>query len=117
MELSMVTGAVTTGEGNVGVWWIPIGLATWLGASVVAALFIGPALRRGSEAREALDQQLKDIPDGYEPFQDEWQAVPAPQGAGSGQPSRGGSVNLRVPPPSDGAAPYTLKRNSTGSRF
>jgi hypothetical protein len=96
---------------------VPIGLAAWFGVAVVAALCVGPALRRGSEARKALDQQLKDMPDGYEPFQDEQQAVPAPRGTGAsgGQPSRGRPVSLRVPPPSDGAEPYTLKRNSTTS--
>jgi hypothetical protein len=70
----------------VGLWWVPIGLAAWFGVAVVAALFIGPALRRSSEAREALERQLTDMP-----------------------------VSLRVPPPSDGADPYTLKRNSTTS--
>jgi hypothetical protein len=107
------------GGGNVGLWWVPIGLAAWFGVAVVAALFIGPALRRSSEAREALEQQLKDMPDGHEPSQDEWQTMPAQRGpgAGDGQPSRGRPMSLQVPPPSDGADPYTLKRNSTESRF
>jgi hypothetical protein len=101
----------------VGLWWVPIGLAAWFGVAVVAALFIGPALRRGSEAREALEQQLKDIPDGYEPSQDERQALPGQRdpGAGEGQPARGRPASPRVPQPSDGANPYTLNRNSTTS--
>jgi hypothetical protein len=106
------------GGGNVGLWWVPIGLAAWFGVAVVAALFIGPALRHSSEAREALEQQLKDMPDGYETSQDERQAFPGQRGLGAsdGQPSRGHPASARVPAPSDGADPYRLKRNSTRSR-
>jgi hypothetical protein len=105
------------GGGNVGLWWVPIGLAAWFGIAVAIALFIGPALRRGSEAREALDQQLRDLPDEHEPFQDEQQASPASRGTGASgvKPPRARSASLRVPSPSDGADPYTLKRNSTTS--
>jgi hypothetical protein len=101
----------------VGLWWVPIGLAAWFGVAVAAALFIGPALRRGSEARKALEQQLNDMPDGYEPSQDEQQVFPAPRGRGASdsQPSRGRPVSPQVPSPSDGVDPYTLKRNSTTS--
>ena len=43
----MVTGVVTIiGGGNVGLWWMPIGLVAWFGVAVVAALCIGPVLRR-----------------------------------------------------------------------
>jgi hypothetical protein len=106
------------GGGNVGLWWVPIGLAAWFGVAVVAALFIGPALRRSSEAREALEQQVKDMPDGYEPSQDEWQALPEQRGSGASdsQPSRGRQASPQVPAPSDGADPYTVNRKSAGSR-
>jgi hypothetical protein len=86
----------------VGVWWVPIVLAAWFLVAIAAALCIGPVLRRSSEAREALDQQLRDMPDGHESSQDERRSSSA-------------SLSLRVPPPSDGTNPYTLKRNSTTS--
>ena len=46
-------------------WWVPIGLAAWLLASVVIALCIGPVLRRSSQIRESLDQQFAETSDGY----------------------------------------------------
>jgi hypothetical protein len=46
-------------------WWVPIGLAAWLLASVVVALCIGPVLRRSSQIRESLDQQFAETPDGH----------------------------------------------------
>jgi hypothetical protein len=98
----------------VGLWWVPISLAAWFGVAVVAALFIGPALRRSSEAREALEQQVKDMPDGYEPSQDEWQALPGQRGPGAsdGQPARRRPASPRVPVPSDGADPYPVTGTS-----
>lgn len=60
-------------------WWVPIGLAAWFLVSIVAALCIGPVLRRSSQAREPLDQELEDqefeeLPDNREPPQDEREA-------------------------------------------
>jgi hypothetical protein len=39
-------------------WWIPIGLAAWLAVSVAVALWLGPALRRCSQARKTLDRRV-----------------------------------------------------------
>ena len=60
-------------------WWVPIGLAAWFLVSIVAALCIGPVLRRSSQAREPLDQELEDqepeeLLDNREPPQDEREA-------------------------------------------
>ena len=46
-------------------WWVPIGLAAWFLASVVIGLWIGPVLRRSSEIRESLDQQVAEISGGH----------------------------------------------------
>ena len=46
-------------------WWVPIGLAAWLLASVVIALCVGPVLRRSSQVREALDQLPAAMSDGH----------------------------------------------------
>jgi hypothetical protein len=46
-------------------WWVPIGLAVWFLASVVTGLCIGPVLRRSSQIRESLDQQVAEISDGH----------------------------------------------------
>jgi hypothetical protein len=118
MELVMVTGVVTIiGGGNVGLWWMPIGLAAWFGVAVVAALCIGPVLRRSSEARRALDQQLRDLSGGPEPYRDERPAVPASRGSGmSGAESPARSAGPQVPPPSDGADSYASKRSPTRFR-
>jgi hypothetical protein len=96
----------------VGLWWVPIVLVTWFGVAIVAALCIGPVLRRGSEARNALDRQLVGMGE-YEPSRDEPRAPAA---------SRGGQPTGHLPPScplghagpatSDGAD-STLKRNST----
>jgi hypothetical protein len=58
-------------------WWVPIGLAAWFLVSIVVALCIGPVLRRSSQAREPLDQELEDveqIAEKREPPQDEREA-------------------------------------------
>jgi flagellar biosynthesis/type III secretory pathway M-ring protein FliF/YscJ len=60
-------------------WWVPIGLAAWFLVSIVAALCIGPVLRRSSQAREPLDQELEDqelkeLSEDREPPQDEREA-------------------------------------------
>jgi hypothetical protein len=51
-----------------------IGLAAWILVSIVVALCIGPVLRRSSQAREPLDQELEDLSDNREPPQDEREA-------------------------------------------
>jgi hypothetical protein len=38
-------------------WWVLIGLVAWFAVSVAVGLFLGPVLRRSSQAREALDAQ------------------------------------------------------------
>ena len=43
-------------------WWVPIGLAAWFLVALAIALFIGPVLRRSSQAREALEQHLRESP-------------------------------------------------------
>ena len=64
----MTSGAMGSGAGGVrdatpacrevdmDWWWIPVGLAAWLAVSVAVALWLGSALRRCSQAREARDQ-------------------------------------------------------------
>lgn len=44
-------------------WWVPIGLAAWFLVALGIGLFIGPVLRRSSQAWEALDQQRGKIPE------------------------------------------------------
>ena len=46
-------------------WWVPIGLAAWFVVAVVMALCIGSVLRRSSQTRESLDQQLGEISGGH----------------------------------------------------
>jgi len=36
-------------------WWVPVGLAAWLGVSLTVALLLAPVLKRSTQAREALD--------------------------------------------------------------
>ena len=55
-------------------WWVTIGLAAWFLVSIVAALCIGPVLRRSSQAREPLDQELEELSDNREPPRDEREA-------------------------------------------
>jgi hypothetical protein len=45
-----------------GWWWVPIGLAVWLGVSLTVALFVAPVLRRSTQAREALDVREGETP-------------------------------------------------------
>ena len=40
-------------------WWVPIGLAAWFGVALAVGLALGPVLRRSSQAREALDAQMR----------------------------------------------------------
>jgi hypothetical protein len=43
-------------------WWLPIGLVAWFALAVAVGLWLGPVLRRGSQAREALDRQAVQQP-------------------------------------------------------
>jgi len=43
-------------------WWVLIGLAAWFLVALGISLFIGPVLRRSSQAWQAIDQQLGEIP-------------------------------------------------------
>jgi hypothetical protein len=47
-------------------WWVPIGLAAWSGASLAVGLWLGPVLRRASQAREALDAQTGETLAGHQ---------------------------------------------------
>jgi hypothetical protein len=100
------------GGGSVDLWWVPIGLAIWFGVAVVAALFIGPVLRRSSEDRKALDQQLRDLSGGPPTVPGQRQAARG-TGASDAEPPRARSASPGVPPPSDGAGPYPSKQPST----
>jgi hypothetical protein len=55
-------------------WWVPIGLGAWFLVAAVMGLCIGSVLRRSSQTRESLDQQLRKIPGGEESPRDERQA-------------------------------------------
>ncbi len=56
-------------------WWVPIGLAAWFLVALAIALCLGPVLRRSSQAREAVDQQLGETPnEPHEPPGDQRQA-------------------------------------------
>ena len=53
--------AVHRGETDVNAWWrVPIGFAAWLGVSLVVGLWLGPAFKRSSQAREALDPHTEE---------------------------------------------------------
>jgi hypothetical protein len=52
-------------------WWVPIGLVAWSGVSLAVGLWLGPVLRRASQAREALDTLMRETLAGHqEPPQD-----------------------------------------------
>jgi hypothetical protein len=36
-------------------WWVPTGLIAWFGVSPAVGVWLGPVLRRCSQARDALD--------------------------------------------------------------
>jgi hypothetical protein len=40
-------------------WWVLIGLAAWLGASLAVGLWLGPFFRHCSQTRKALDAQAR----------------------------------------------------------
>jgi hypothetical protein len=73
-------------------WWVPIGLAAWFLVAVVIGLCIGPVLRRSSQVRESLDQQVAEISDGYGSPGDE-------RDASQGWPSTGAGGSKPVPAP------------------
>ena len=55
--------ACATEEGNMDLWWwVLIGVAAWFLVALGIAVCIGPVLRRSSQAWEAIDQQLGEIP-------------------------------------------------------
>ena len=43
-------------------WWVLIGLAAWFLVALGISLYVGPVLRRSSQALEAIDQQLGEVP-------------------------------------------------------
>jgi len=45
-------------------WWLLIGLIAWFAVSVAVGLWLGPVLRHCSQAREALDAHVGEIPAG-----------------------------------------------------
>jgi hypothetical protein len=47
-------------------WWVPIGLIAWCGVSPAVGLWLGPILRRCSQARDALDARESGTPAGRE---------------------------------------------------
>ena len=40
-------------------WWVPTGLVAWFAVSVAVGLWLGPVLRRCSQAREALELEAR----------------------------------------------------------
>ncbi len=52
-------------------WWVGIGLVAWFGVALAVGLLLGPVLSGASQAREALDAQLGEIPPGRDrPLED-----------------------------------------------
>jgi hypothetical protein len=43
-------------------WWVPTGLVAWFVVSVAVGLWLGPVLRRCSQAREALEARMGEKP-------------------------------------------------------
>jgi hypothetical protein len=77
-------------------WWVLIGFAAWFIVSLAVGRWLGPALRRSSQAREAIEAQMGEIPAGRdEPPED----GPLPQ---NGQPTPDGQPPQDGQPPRDG---------------
>ena len=51
-------------------WWAVIGLAIWCVLALAAGLLLGPVLRDASQAREAPDAQMSEIPERDKPPED-----------------------------------------------
>jgi len=52
-------------------WWVPVGLAAWLGVSLGVGLLVGRFLRNAAQARDAQDAQAqKKLAERQEPPQD-----------------------------------------------
>jgi len=48
-------------------WWVPIALTAWFAVAVAVGLWLGPVLRRWSQAREALEAHSEMPADRNEP--------------------------------------------------
>jgi hypothetical protein len=56
-------------------WWVPIGLAAWFLVAIVAALLIGPVLKRSARIRDSLRSEPEWAADEEdEPSEDEREA-------------------------------------------
>lgn len=62
-------------------WWVPIGLVAWFLIATVAALLIGPVLKRSARIRDSIGPEQKETnpepekaPDKRKSSQDERQA-------------------------------------------
>jgi hypothetical protein len=52
-------------------WWVPVGLAAWLGVSLAVGLFLGRFFRHAAQARDAQDAQAqKKLAERQKPPQD-----------------------------------------------
>ena len=74
-------------------WWVLIGFAAWFIVSLAVGRWLGPALRRSSQAREAIEAQMGETPPRREgPPEDE-------------QPPQNGQQPQDGQPPQDGHPP------------
>lgn len=55
-------------------WWVPIGLAAWFLVAIVAALLIGPVLRRSAQIQDSLRPEPEKTSDAGKPSEGERQA-------------------------------------------
>ena len=54
-------------------WWVLIGLVAWFAVSVAVGLWLGPVLRRCSQAREALETRMGEMPARLQEPRQYWQ--------------------------------------------
>jgi HAMP domain-containing protein len=54
-------------------WWVSAGLVAWFAVSLAAALWLGPVLRRCSQARETLEARMGEMPAGLREPRQHWQ--------------------------------------------
>jgi hypothetical protein len=47
-------------------WWVPVILVAWFAVAVAVGLWLGPVLRYCSQAREALEPHMEEIPEGIQ---------------------------------------------------